>query len=103
MESEAGTSNQTIQGVVDMVVAMMEEESRNMTAAEADAFKMMSTMAEAAEARMTIETREGALKVVSEAPNKLEITLVELNLMESEAGAMEGGCGELVTPYAVAN
>ena len=51
---------------------------------------------------MTTETREGALNMVSEAPNKLETTAGELNIMELEAGATEGGWGDLVVPYAVA-
>ena len=53
MESEAGTANRIIQGVVEMVAATMEEELRKMTPVEADAIKMLSTMAEAAEAPMT--------------------------------------------------
>ena len=40
-----------------MVAASMEEESRKMTSAEADALNMLSIMAEAAEAPMTTETR----------------------------------------------
>ena len=82
MEYESSTVNRIIQGVVDMVAATMEEESRNMTSAEADALKMLSTMAEPEESPMTKERREGALKMVSEAPNKLETTVRELNLME---------------------
>ena len=66
MESEAGTTNQIIQGVVEMAVATTKEESRNMTATEADAFKMLSTMAEVTEAPMSRKTREGALKILAE-------------------------------------
>ena len=44
MESEAGTANRFIQGVVEMVTATTEEESCNMTVAEADAFKMLPMM-----------------------------------------------------------
>ena len=51
---------------------------------------------------MATETREVALKMVSEAPNKSETTAEEVNLMDSEAGATEGGWGELVIPYVVA-
>ena len=102
MEYEAGTINRIIQGVVEMVAATMEEELCKMTSAEADVLKMLSTMAEAAEAPMTMDTREGALKMVSEAPNKLETTAGELNLIELEAGATEGGWGDLVIPYAMA-
>ena len=39
--------------------------------------------------------------MVSEAPNKLETTVGQLNLMESKAGATEGGWGDLVIPYVV--
>ena len=85
-----------------MVAETIEEELRKMTSAEADALKMLSTMAESAEAPMTTETREGALKMVSQVTNKLEKTAGELNLMDSEAGATGGGWGGLVIPYAVA-
>ena len=69
-----------------MVTATTDEESRNMAAPEADAFKMFSTMVESAETSTSSETREGALKMVAEAPKKLEMAAGELNLMESEAG-----------------
>ena len=85
-----------------MVAATMEEELSKMTSAEADALKILSMMAEAAEAPMMTETREGALTMVSEAPNKLDTTEVELNLTESEAGATEWGWGDFVIQYAVA-
>ena len=68
-----------------------EEESHKMTSAEADALKILSTMSVVGEVPMETEIREGALKMMSEAPNKLETTAVELSLMESEAGAREGG------------
>ena len=42
-----------------------------MTAAEADAFKMLSTVPEAADVPMPTETREGAHKMVAEFPKKL--------------------------------
>ena len=71
MESEADTVNRIFQGVVEMVTSTMEEESCNITSAEADALKMLSTMEEAEEEPMNTEKREGALKMVSEAPNKL--------------------------------
>ena len=58
-----------------------------MTAAEADAFKMLSTMAEAAEAPMTVETREIALKMLAERRKNLDTAVGEVNLLESEAGA----------------
>ena len=79
-----------------------EEESRMMTSVESDALKMLSTMAEAAESPMTEEMREGILNMVSEDPNKLDTTVLELILMELESGAKEGGWGDLVIPYAVA-
>ena len=58
-----------------------------MTAAEADAFKMLSKIMEAAEAPMLKETIEGVLNITAEAPNKLETAAGELKLMKSEAGA----------------
>ena len=61
-----------------------------MTAAEADALKMLSKtteVEEAAEAPMSTETREGALKTAAEAHKRLKIVSEELKLMESEAGA----------------
>ena len=67
---------------------MMDEEVQNMTATEADVLKMPSKMMEAAELPMLTETREGALKMVAEAPKKLETEAGELNLMESEAGVI---------------
>ena len=76
-----------MQGVVEMVAETMKEESRKMTLVEADMLKMLSTMAEAAEVPTTTEMIEGALNMVSEAPNNLETTVGELNLMDSKAGA----------------
>ena len=58
-----------------------------MTAAEADVLKMLSTIAEAAEEPMTMETRERVLKMLEETHKNLDTTVGELNLMESEAGA----------------
>ena len=58
-----------------------------MTAEEADALKMLSKTTEAAEAAITMETWEGALKTASEANNRLQMVLEELKLMEYEAGA----------------
>ena len=111
MEFESGSVNRIILGAVEMVAETMEEESRNMTAAEADALKMLSTMAEAAEEPMTMETRERVLMILAETHKNLDTDVGELNLMESEAGATmaekvltEGGCGggDLVITYAVA-
>ena len=99
MDSESGTANRTIQGIVEMVAAMTKEELCKMTAEKRDAFKMMSTMAEAP---MTTETREVALKMVAEAPKKLETEAGELNLMERRHGKKEGGVSDLVIAYAVA-
>ena len=45
MESEAGATNQIIQGVVEIVATIMEEESRKMTAVEVYAFKILSMIA----------------------------------------------------------
>ena len=45
MESESGTANRIIQGVVEMAAATTEEESRNITVAEADTLKILSMMA----------------------------------------------------------
>ena len=70
-----------------MVVETTEEEWLNMTAAEADALKMLSTMAEAAEEPMTMETREIVINMLAETCNNLDTAVGELNLMESEAGA----------------
>ena len=84
MEYEAGAFNRIIVGVVDMVAATTEEELCKMTAAEADAFKMLSKMAETEEAPMNIVTREVVLKMVAEAP---KMSVGELNSMDSEAGA----------------
>ena len=70
-----------------MVAEMTEEESHNITAAEADAFKMLSTMEEAAEAPMTVETREIALKMLAERRKNLDTAVGEVNLLESEDGA----------------
>ena len=68
-----------------MVAETTEEESRNMTVAEADAFKMLSMMAEAAEVIMTMETREIVLKILAETCKNLDMAVGELNLMELEA------------------
>ena len=85
-----------------MVAATAEGWYCNMTAAEADTFKIMSTMTEVAEATMPTETRKVALKMVSEAPKTLEAEAGDLNFMESESGATtetkvstEGGGGGL--------
>ena len=64
MEFEDGAVNRIILGAVEMVAETMEEESRNMKAAEADASKMLSTMEEAAEEPKTTETRERVLKML---------------------------------------
>ena len=85
MEFESRSVNQIILGVVDMVAETTEEESRNMTVAEADAFKMLSMMAEAAEVIMTMETREIVLKILAETCKNLDMAVGELNLMELEA------------------
>ena len=58
MDFEGGAVNRIILGVMDMVVEMTDEELRNMPASEADAFKMLSTMVEAAEEPMEMKTRE---------------------------------------------
>ena len=73
MDSEAGTNNQIIQGFVEIVAETTEDELLKIKAAEADALKMLSAMAEAAEAPMTTEKRKGVLKMVAEAPKKLEM------------------------------
>ena len=107
MGSEAGADNRIIQDVVDMVVATTKDELKNMTAEEADALKMLSIMAEAP---MLTETRKGALKMVAEAPKKLEMAAGEFKLTESESGttttvkaSTEGrGGGDLVIKYTVA-
>ena len=80
MESESGVFNRIIQGVVETVAEITEERSGKMKTLEADAFKMMSTMEEAAEVPTTRDMREGALKMVAEAPKKLETAAGELNL-----------------------
>ena len=64
MEFESRSVNQIILGVVDMVAETTEEELRNMTAAEADAFKMLSTMTEAAEEPMKMEMSDRVLKML---------------------------------------
>ena len=112
IEFETGAVNRIVLGAVEIVAEKMEEESRNMTAAEADEFKMLSTMAEAAEAPTTIETRERVLNILEETCKNLDTAVGELNLIESEAGATmatkgltEGGGGEwgdLVIKFAVA-
>ena len=63
MDYEAGAANQIIQGVVEMVAATKEEELHKMVAAEADAFKMLSTMAEAAEAPMPMRQEREHLRL----------------------------------------
>ena len=80
-----------------------------MTAEEADAFKMLSKTTEAAEAPMPTDTRDGALKMVAEAPKTLETEAGYLNLMELEASSTmadkvltEGGRVGLIVAYAVA-
>ena len=73
MDSEAGTNNQIIQGFVEIVAETTEDELLKIKAAEADALKMLSAMEEAAEAPMTTEKRKGVLKMVAEAPKKLEM------------------------------
>ena len=65
VESEAGTAYLIVRVFKEMVASTTEEVLLNMTAAEADAFKMLSTMLEAAESPMPMETREGALKMVA--------------------------------------
>ena len=109
IESESGAVNQIIQGVIDMVAAAMEEDTCKMILEEADALKIMSTMVEAIEAHLTKNRRNGTLKMVAEAPKKLETAAVELNLIESEYGAImsaqaliEGGSVDLLITYAVA-
>ena len=87
MEFEAGSANRIILGAVDMVTEMTEEELRNRTAVQADAFKILSTMAEAAEVPMPMETRERVIKMLEETRKNLDTAVGELNLMESEAGA----------------
>ena len=57
IESEACAANRIILGVVEMVVATTEEESRKIIEAKADAFKMLSIMAKVAEFSMPTETR----------------------------------------------
>ena len=79
MEFESRSVNQIILGVVDMVAETTEEESRNMTAAEADALKMLSTMAEAAEEPMAMETREIVINMLAETCNNLDTAVGELN------------------------
>ena len=80
-----------------------------MTAEEADAFKMLSKTTEAAEAPMPTDTRDGALKMVAEAPKTLDTEAGYLNLMELEASSTmaekvltEGGRVGLIVEYAVA-
>ena len=53
---------------------------------EADEFKMLSTMAEAAEAPMTMETRARVLKMFAETRTDLDTAVGEVNLMDSESG-----------------
>ena len=66
-----------------MVAETTEEESCNTTVSEADAFKMLSTMAEAEEAHMIMERRERVLKMLAEIGKNLDTAVGEVNLMES--------------------
>ena len=93
-----------------MVAAMTEEESHKITLAEADDLQMMSTMSEAVEVPMTMETRKGVLRIVAEAPKNLETVVGDLNLMESESdttttvkASIERRWGDIVIAYAVAD
>ena len=87
MYSGAGADNRIFQYVVGMVVAKTEDELRKITAAEADAFKMLSKITEAAEVTIPVETKEESLNMVVEAPKKLYTASVDLKFMELESGA----------------
>ena len=55
-----------------MVAETTEVELRNTTVAEADAFKMLSTMTEASESPITMERRERVIKMLAETRNNLD-------------------------------
>ena len=68
-----------------MVAETTDEEWRNVTVVESDAFNMISMMAEAAEAPMTTDMSERVLKILAGTRTNLDRAAGELNLMESEA------------------
>ena len=67
-----------------MIAATAEEESHKMTSVEEYSFKMISRMEEATDASMPTETREGALKMVAEVPNKLDMAAGDISVFGCE-------------------